>query len=125
MGHWKSTEKNTEVTATELTCREQIILYIDQPSGVNRFFFFTNLTEILEQLVQKDRYIILVGDISINIRDVECSQKQLFEGTNTSNLTVTINIPTRVTECMATIIDQINTNKPSKCFYSEVINSLH
>jgi hypothetical protein len=39
-----------------------------------------------------------------------CGQKQLFDVTDTYNLTVTINIPTRVTEITATFIDQIITN---------------
>jgi hypothetical protein len=37
---------------------------------------------------------------------------------------MTINKPTRITESMATIIDQIITNMPAQCYSTHVINSL-
>jgi hypothetical protein len=79
---------------------------------------------MLEKLAQKDQYIILVGDLNINTQQGGSSHKQLLDVTKTYNLTVTINIPTRVTESTATTIDQIITNMPAKCYYTEVIHSL-
>jgi hypothetical protein len=78
----------------------------------------------LENLVQKDQYIILEGDLNINIQQDGSSHKQLLDVTKTYNLTVTINVPTRVTDSTATTIDQIITNTPAKSYYVEVINSL-
>jgi exonuclease III len=86
------------------TWKEKIIIIAlyRSPSGVIHEFFI-HLIDILEQLVQKDRYIILAGDLNINIQEGGCSHKQLLDVTKAYNLTVTINIPTWVTESMATI----------------------
>jgi hypothetical protein len=78
----------------------------------------------LEKLVQKAQYIILVGDLNINTQEGGCSHKQFLDVTKAYNLTVTINIPTRVTESTETIKDQIITNIPAKCYHTDVINSL-
>jgi hypothetical protein len=50
--------------------------------------------------------------------------KQLLDVANISNLTMTINTPTQVTQSTATITDQIITNMPAKCYSTDVINSL-
>jgi hypothetical protein len=47
-----------------------------------------------------------VGDLNINIQVGGSSDKKLLDVTKAYNMTVTINIPTRVTESRATIIDQ-------------------
>jgi exonuclease III len=68
--------------------------YIDpQSDGIHEFF--TQLTDTLEKLAQKDQYIILVGDLNINIQQGGSSHKQLLDVTKAYNLTVTINIPTQ------------------------------
>jgi hypothetical protein len=67
---------------------------------------------------QKDQYIILVGDLNVNTQQRGSSRKQLLDVTKAYNLTVKINIPTGVTESMATTIDQIITNMPDKCYYN-------
>jgi hypothetical protein len=66
----------------------------------------------LENRTQKDQYIILVGDLNINTQQGGSSYKQLLDVTKAYNLTVTINVPTRVTESTATTMDQIITNIP-------------
>jgi hypothetical protein len=85
---------------------------------------YTQLIDISENLVQKDKYIILVGDLDINIQQDGSSHKQLLDVTNAYSLTVTITVPTRVTDSSATTIDQIIINMPAKSYYIEVINSL-
>jgi exonuclease III len=122
----KSIEKTIEVTGMELTCKKKkiIIIALYRPASGGIHELFTQLTYILEKLAQNDQYIILVGDLNINTQQGGSSHKQLLHVTKAYNLAVTINIPTRVTECMATTIDQIITNMPAKCYYTEVINSL-
>jgi hypothetical protein len=93
------------------------------PSGKLQESFIT-LIGILEQLIQKDQYIIIVRDLHINIQDKGCGHKQLLDVANAYNLTVTINIRTRVTESMATIIDQIIANIPDELYYTDVINNV-
>jgi hypothetical protein len=68
--------------------------------------------------------MIPVGDLNINTQQGRSSHKQLLDVTKAYNLTVTINVPTRVTESTATTIDQVMTNISAKCYYIEVINSL-
>jgi hypothetical protein len=65
-----------------------------------------------------------VGDLNINIQQAGSSHKQLLDVTKAYHLTLTISVPTRVTDSMATTIDQIITNMPVKSYYVEVINSL-
>jgi hypothetical protein len=65
-----------------------------------------------------------MGDLNINIQQDGDSHKHLLDVTKAYNLTVTINVPTRVTGSSATTIDQIITNMPSKSYYIDVINSL-
>jgi hypothetical protein len=84
--------------------------------------FFIHLIDILEKLTQKDQSIILVGDLNINIQEGGSSHKKLLDVTKAYNLT--INILPGVTESMAIIIDQIRNNIPTKCYHTEVINSL-
>jgi hypothetical protein len=76
------------------------------------------LTDILELLIWNDRYIIPVGDLHINTYDDKCGHKQLLVIFDAYNMIMTINTPTQVTESMATIIDQIITNIPAKCYYT-------
>jgi hypothetical protein len=70
-----------------------IIALYRSPSGVTCEYFI-HLTDILEQLVQKDQYIILVGVLNINIQEEGCGNKKFLVFTDAYNLTVTINIPT-------------------------------
>ncbi|PNF31582.1 hypothetical protein B7P43_G00791 [Cryptotermes secundus] len=122
----KSIEKTLEVTGMEIMCDKIkliILALYRSPSGVMNEFF-NLLIDILQQLAQKDRYIILVGDLNINTMENGCGHKQLLDIINAYNMIMTINIPTRVTESTATIIDQIITNIPVNCYYTNVINSL-
>jgi exonuclease III len=48
--------------------------------------FIVHLTDILEQLVQKDCCIIFVGDININIQEDGRGHKQLSDVANICNL---------------------------------------
>jgi exonuclease III len=69
-----------EVTGVELTGEKKKIVIIalyKSPSG-NLEEFFITLTGILEQLVQKDQYIIIAGDFNINIQDKGCGHKKLL-----------------------------------------------
>jgi hypothetical protein len=62
--------------------------------------------------------------LNINIPvDGNC-HKQLQDVLNAYNLTSTLNKTNLVTEKTATVIDQIITNIPAECYYTEVINSL-
>jgi hypothetical protein len=65
-----------------------------------------------------------VRDLNINIQQDGSSHKQLLDVTKAYNLIVTINVPIRITDSMATTIDQAITNMPAKSYYIEVINSL-
>jgi exonuclease III len=122
----KSIEKIFEVAGIELIGEKGKIIIIAlyrSPSGILHEFFI-QLIGIFEQLVQKDCYTIIVGDFNINTQEDGCDRKQLLDVINAYNLTMTINVPTRVTESLATIIDQIITNMPLHCYSTDVINSL-
>jgi hypothetical protein len=58
-----------------------IINALKSPSEVLHEFV-VHLIDILEQLVQKDCYIILVADININIQEDGHSHKQLSDVAN-------------------------------------------
>jgi exonuclease III len=93
----KSRENTIGVTGIELTCKKKkvIISALHRPPSGGIYEFFTQLTDILEKLAQKDQYIVLVGDFNINTQQGGSSYKQLLDVTEAYNLTVTINIPTQ------------------------------
>jgi hypothetical protein len=76
--------------------------------------------------VERKKIIIiaLYRPLNINIQQDESSYKQLLDVTKAYNLTVTINVRTRVTDSSATTVDQIITNMPAESYYIEVTNSL-
>jgi hypothetical protein len=56
--------------------KEKIIytaLYRSPSHGINKFFI--RVIDILEKLTQKNQYIILVGDLNINVQEGGSSQK--------------------------------------------------
>jgi hypothetical protein len=69
MGYKKSIEKTIEVTGIELTCEKKkiiiIALYRPPSGGIHEF---TQLIDVLENIVQKDQYIIIAADLNINIQ---------------------------------------------------------
>jgi hypothetical protein len=122
----KSIAKTLKVTCIELTsAREKIIITALYRSPVSVLHeFFVHLIDILEQLLEKDCYIILVGDLNRNIQEDGCGHKQLLDVANIYKLTMTINTPAQITENMATIIDHIVTNTPAQCYSTDIINNL-
>jgi hypothetical protein len=80
----KSDEKTLAVTGVKLTGEKKKILITAlyrSPSGNLQKCFIT-LTGILEQIVQKDQYIIIAGDININIQEKGCGYQQLLDVAN-------------------------------------------
>jgi hypothetical protein len=126
MAYKKVYKKTLEVTGIELTVQEKriIIIALHRPLSGVLHVFFAHLIDILEQQYKKDCYIILVGDLNINTQEDGCGHRQLFDVANIHNLTMTINIPTTITESTATIIYQIITKMPAQCYSTDVINSL-
>jgi hypothetical protein len=75
----QSTEETIDVTGIEFIHEKGKIIIIAvcrSPSGVIHELF-TYLTEILEQVSRKYRYIIIVGDLNINIHVDGNGKKQL------------------------------------------------
>jgi hypothetical protein len=104
--------KTVEITGIELTGarkKKKLLQYTDH-LAVYYMNFFVHLINILQQLVQKDCYIILVRDLNIHIPEKRCGHRQLLDVTDIYNLTRTIITATCLTESMATVIDQIITN---------------
>jgi exonuclease III len=122
----KSIEKTIEVTGIEIKCdnNKLIILALYRSPCGDMYEFLNLLTVILEQTVHKCGNIILVGDLNINTLENGWDHKQLLDIINAYNLTMTIKVPTRVTESSATTIDQIITNIPATHYHTNVLNSL-
>jgi hypothetical protein len=94
-GLQKSIEKNFRSYwyRTDRHKKKIIIIELYRPPSSALHGFFVHLTDILEQLVQKDCYIILLGDLKINTQEDGCGHKQLLDVANIYNLTMTINTP--------------------------------
>jgi hypothetical protein len=100
-----------------------VIIVYRSPSG-ELDEFFPWLHDILDQLINKCRSIILLGDLNINIDNKWPDYKELIDIANNFNLTLTITKATRVTDKTATVIVQIMTNIPAQLYHVEVIQSL-
>lgn len=114
--------KFVEIITSSKTSKNLIVGSIYRyPHDTNHQEFLSEFSRKIE-CIQKKYYIVLLGDININVKDRNDKITKDYKNTLLSlGLRNTINLPTRITETTDTILDHIITNVNSDCVVSGVI----
>jgi exonuclease III len=113
--------QETEICAVKLhyfSTNICILTVYRSPTG-NFLHFLNNLESSLTRIYANSSIIILCGDINVNYLDDGCTNKQKFDSLLASyNLCSIVDFPTRVTNILATAIDNFFIDKHRNEFYS-------
>jgi hypothetical protein len=106
-------DQDLEVCAVKLHISSFVlcILCVCRPPTGNFSYFLSSLESILNQLYTNSINIIICGDININYLDNTNIRLELHSLLASYDLYSTVDFPTRISNCLSTVIDNVFNDK--------------
>jgi hypothetical protein len=104
-------DKELEISATELVDFKIIVICIYRSPDSDVKIFLGILDDIISKIIKKGRFLVICGDLNINLLQENSHQKAVLSLLLSNNLLNTVACPTRVTTNSSSLIDVMIRNK--------------